>query len=148
MTLPRAEPALTTRARFEAHTREPSCAVCHDLIDPLGFAFEGFDGAGQWRTEENGQPVSTAAEVRAGAFAGPVAGAADLAGKLAASGAVAACLARHFFRFAAAQGDDGAEGEYLRSVWGALPEDRRGNFRELFASWAASDMFVVRAVGP
>ena len=29
---------LTFRQRFEAHRSNATCAVCHDKIDPLGFA--------------------------------------------------------------------------------------------------------------
>ncbi len=44
---------LSFRERFEAHRADKSCALCHDKIDPLGFALEGYDknggviGAGQ-----------------------------------------------------------------------------------------------------
>jgi len=48
----------TNRDRVEKLTA--SCAGCHgDLINPLGFAFEGFDGLGQPRDLDNGVPVDT-----------------------------------------------------------------------------------------
>jgi hypothetical protein len=148
MTVPPPAPGLTTRARFEAHTRDPSCAGCHALIDPVGFAFEGFDGMGGARTEENGQPIVTGAQLQVEALAGPVDGAAELTARLAASPEVATCFARNFFRFAAAQADEALEAEYLRSVWSALPAQRRTNVVDLFASWAASELFVVREAAP
>lgn len=40
----------TVRARLEAHRDNPSCAGCHGIIDPLGFALEGFDAVGRERT--------------------------------------------------------------------------------------------------
>lgn len=40
----------TVRARLEAHRDNPSCAGCHGIIDPLGFALEGFDAVGRNRT--------------------------------------------------------------------------------------------------
>lgn len=40
---------LTMRERMEEHRRNPSCAVCHRIMDPLGFALENFDGLGRWR---------------------------------------------------------------------------------------------------
>jgi hypothetical protein len=148
MTLPPPEPTRTTRARFQAHTRDPACASCHGLIDPVGFAFEGFDGMGQSRTEENGQPIVSAAELRAGDLVGPVDDAAALSGKLAASAAVEACLARNFFRFAAGLADEPLEATYLQSVWTPRSAGRPARILDLFVSWAASDMFVVRAVSP
>ncbi len=40
----------TVRARLEAHRENPSCQACHGIIDPLGFALEGFDAVGRSRT--------------------------------------------------------------------------------------------------
>jgi hypothetical protein len=54
-TLPRL-PTQTTRQYYEQHEKNP-CASCHKQLDPPGFAFENFDGIGQWRTTEIGQPV-------------------------------------------------------------------------------------------
>jgi len=34
---------LTFRERFELHRSKPSCAVCHDRIDPLGFALQKYE---------------------------------------------------------------------------------------------------------
>lgn len=38
---------LTFRQRFEQHRSNPNCAVCHDKIDPLGFALESFGKGGE-----------------------------------------------------------------------------------------------------
>jgi mono/diheme cytochrome c family protein len=40
---------LTMRERMEQHRANPACAVCHRVMDPLGFALENFDGLGRWR---------------------------------------------------------------------------------------------------
>jgi hypothetical protein len=40
---------LSMRARMEQHRANPSCAACHRLMDPVGFALENFDGLGRWR---------------------------------------------------------------------------------------------------
>jgi hypothetical protein len=40
------------RQRLEQHRVNPSCAVCHNKMDPLGFAFENFDAVGAWRTKD------------------------------------------------------------------------------------------------
>ena len=37
---------LTFRQRFEMHRSNPTCAVCHDKIDPLGFALQRYDSSG------------------------------------------------------------------------------------------------------
>jgi hypothetical protein len=50
--LPAPKPGQTNRQRVDEHTS--GCgANCHnDMINPLGFAFENFDGMGQYRTTE------------------------------------------------------------------------------------------------
>jgi mono/diheme cytochrome c family protein len=47
----------TLRATMEAHHRNPNCAACHSIFEPMGFAMENFDAVGKWRTEEAGSPI-------------------------------------------------------------------------------------------
>ena len=48
----------TVFERLEAHKRNPTCAGCHNRIDPLGFPLEHYDTIGRWREEyPNGQPI-------------------------------------------------------------------------------------------
>jgi hypothetical protein len=48
------------RERLAQHRTNPSCASCHAVIDPLGFALENYDAIGGWRTaDESGHPVDT-----------------------------------------------------------------------------------------
>jgi mono/diheme cytochrome c family protein len=42
----------TVRQRLEIHRTLPQCARCHARIDPLGFALEHYDAAGEWRERE------------------------------------------------------------------------------------------------
>ena len=42
--------AETIRERLAQHRKQPVCASCHSVIDPLGFALEHFDAIGGWRT--------------------------------------------------------------------------------------------------
>jgi hypothetical protein len=42
----------TVRQRLEIHRELPQCARCHNKIDPLGFALENFNAAGEWRERE------------------------------------------------------------------------------------------------
>jgi hypothetical protein len=46
------------RERLEQHQANPTCAMCHSLIDPLGFALENFDSIGAWRDTEAGRAVN------------------------------------------------------------------------------------------
>lgn len=51
----------TNRQRVEAHTGKGTCgATCHaTLINPLGYAFEGYDAIGRFRTKDNGVSVDS-----------------------------------------------------------------------------------------
>jgi mono/diheme cytochrome c family protein len=53
----------TVRERFEEHRRNPSCASCHRLMDPPGFALENFDAVGAWRTRDAGLAIDATGEL-------------------------------------------------------------------------------------
>ena len=68
----RGEQPRSMRERMEQHRKNPSCASCHAVMDPLGFALEQFDAIGRWRTLEGGLPVdSTGAMPDGRAIDGP-----------------------------------------------------------------------------
>ena len=45
------------RERMAQHRANPACAGCHQLMDPVGFAFENYDAVGRWRITEEGTPI-------------------------------------------------------------------------------------------
>jgi mono/diheme cytochrome c family protein len=48
----------TLRERLEQHRASATCASCHKLMDPLGFALENFDAVGKYRTyDENFEAI-------------------------------------------------------------------------------------------
>ena len=49
----------TLREMFEMHRNNDACYTCHNRIDPLGFALEGFDPIGRLRETDNGAPVDS-----------------------------------------------------------------------------------------
>jgi hypothetical protein len=56
----------TLRERMEKHRASPTCAGCHKLMDPLGFALENFDATGAWRTREAGVPLDASGQLADG----------------------------------------------------------------------------------
>ena len=44
--------ALTVREMIARHRASPTCASCHAVMDPLGFALENFDATGRWRDRD------------------------------------------------------------------------------------------------
>ena len=47
----------SVRERLAEHRKNPTCAGCHRLTDPVGFALENYDAVGRWRTLEAGEPI-------------------------------------------------------------------------------------------
>jgi hypothetical protein len=68
---------LTLRERLLRHRRDPTCAACHDRIDPYGLVLEEFDAVGAWRTEAQGQPIDARARLADGTMLEGVAGLKD-----------------------------------------------------------------------
>ena len=53
----------TVRARLERHRADPSCAMCHQIMDPIGFSLENFDLVGRWRERDGSAPVDTSGKL-------------------------------------------------------------------------------------
>ena len=60
----------TVREQLERHRADPACAVCHNVIDPVGFALENFDVDGSWRnTTREGLAIDTSGVLLDGTIA-------------------------------------------------------------------------------
>jgi len=58
---------MTVRQRLEVHRADKACASCHDKIDPLGFALEGFDAIGRFREkDEDGLAIDDTGSLKDG----------------------------------------------------------------------------------
>ena len=70
-TTPVGQAPQTMRERLQQHRSDPSCAACHNMMDPIGFALENFDAVGQFRERADGSAVDASAVFWDGtAFAG------------------------------------------------------------------------------
>jgi hypothetical protein len=56
----------TVRERLEEHRKNPACATCHRVMDPLGFSLDNFDAIGQWRSKELGLPIDASGQLADG----------------------------------------------------------------------------------
>jgi len=57
---------LTMRERMEEHRKNPVCAACHKIMDPIGLSMENFDAVGAWRTRDGGtlgSPIDASGEL-------------------------------------------------------------------------------------
>jgi len=58
---------LTLRQRTELHRKDPTCANCHKILDPIGFGLENFDAIGRWRDhDDTGGAIDAAGELPGG----------------------------------------------------------------------------------
>ncbi|MCP4806008.1 MAG: DUF1592 domain-containing protein [Proteobacteria bacterium] len=103
--LPALEDGMTNRQRVDAHTGDGTCGEgCHSaLINPLGFAFEGYDALGMIRTEDNGLPVDTQASFTFEHGAEDFADAVELSSVLAESAEAHRCYAENWFSYTMAR---------------------------------------------
>lgn len=64
---------LTVPQLMARHREHASCFACHQMIDPLGLAFENFDPTGKWRDEDQDQPIDAKGQLLDGVkFDGPL----------------------------------------------------------------------------
>ncbi|MEO8308900.1 MAG: DUF1592 domain-containing protein [Pseudomonadota bacterium] len=66
---------LSVRERLEKHRSNPSCAACHQIMDPIGYSMENFDLIGRWRDTDGGMPINTHDQMGDGT---PLSGVGDL----------------------------------------------------------------------
>jgi hypothetical protein len=59
---PELHPDLTTRERVSLQTKDAGCMACHAIINPLGFALEGFDAVGRMRDTDRGKAINDTVE--------------------------------------------------------------------------------------
>ena len=62
---------MTFRERFEAHRENATCARCHEKIDPIGFALDGYDRNGRYllasyHKRGNQPPIDTSGKLPSG----------------------------------------------------------------------------------
>ncbi len=55
--------SLTTREKVQRHRQDSACAVCHNRIDPPGFALENFDAIGRWRDRDGDEVIDASGEL-------------------------------------------------------------------------------------
>jgi hypothetical protein len=137
----------TTRQRFEMH-RQPDCAGCHNLIDPLGFAFENYDAIGAFRTKDQDKDVDTAGSVNLPSGTSlKFRDAVDLTGQLAKLPEVQACVATQWMRYMMGRREVDGEKPSLAVVEG-LFKSSGFDFRELLVGMTRTRSFTHRSASP
>ncbi|MBU6160782.1 MAG: DUF1592 domain-containing protein [Myxococcales bacterium] len=116
------EPSGTTptlRDRVAEHLTDPSCAGCHEVMDPIGLALENFDGIGRFRATDNGAAIDATGDLDGVPFDGPV----SLALALRDHPRFAPCLVRHVYRYTNGRLETSGERELVRELAVAFERD-------------------------
>lgn len=101
----------TNRERYEVHRQRDDCRSCHENLDPIGYAFEHFDGFGRYRDQENGVDIDATGSLAVmGSGPVPLDGVDSLSVALANSPELQSCLVRFWSYYTfGAEGWQGAE---------------------------------------
>ena len=137
----------TTRQRFTEHDKNACTAGCHTAMDPIGFAFENYDGIGQYRTMDNGSPVDATGKVTLDGTPQNFNDAVGLVGLLAKSGEVRTCFAGEWSRFALSRVDTDADAASLQTTAAAFASDT-ATVQDLMAAVATMRSFRYRSPSP
>jgi hypothetical protein len=134
------------REQFAAHSKDPSCAGCHTLMDPLGFGFENYDGIGRYRTVEAGRPVDASGSINGlpggdQAFADFPA----LVSLLAGSEHVQRCMAKQWLRFAYGRAEGAGDDASVEAAFSSFAKSDF-NVRELMLALVQTRSFLYRTM--
>jgi Protein of unknown function (DUF1588)/Protein of unknown function (DUF1592)/Protein of unknown function (DUF1595)/Protein of unknown function (DUF1585)/Protein of unknown function (DUF1587) len=108
-----AGPPKTIREKLEQHRSNPTCAACHQFMDPIGLGMEDFDQYGRFRsTYETGQVVDSGGDVDGTTFTG----AKQLGQLLSQDPRVTACLVKQLYRYGSARLEADSEAATLEGL--------------------------------
>jgi hypothetical protein len=133
----------TLRERMASHRSNPSCAGCHDLMDPIGLGLENFDAIGTYRETENGGAIDASGTYPDGrTFKKP----SELSALIAEDPRFVKCVTDKLLAFGLGRvltsGDEQAATTVAQAL-GAKP-----TLRDLVASTAKTQVFAEQMVEP
>ncbi|MCC6232945.1 MAG: DUF1592 domain-containing protein [Verrucomicrobiales bacterium] len=128
------------RQRLELHRSKPDCMVCHQKMDPLGFALENFDGIGAWRLNDGPHPVDNQAELPGGR---KIEGALGLKQVVARSEEFPRALTTKLLTYALGRGLEGYDRREVRRIVAAAAKNDF-KFSSLVLEIVDSDPFLKR----
>jgi hypothetical protein len=135
-------PGVSTRDRFAEHARN-ACATCHQLMDPIGFAFEEFDAIGAYRTKDQGKPIDSSGLLTVGSEQLKFGNAVDLARQLSQSSQVRDCVARQWMRYLTRRTETPGDQASLQAAGDAFKRSS-WDLRELLVALTRSNSFTHR----
>ncbi len=151
LSMPEYNPAQTTRERFEGKTSADACLACHKVLNPMGFALEGFDVLGRYSSVQkiysptNLSLVNTlnindqvTLEIIPGLMM-DVQGGYPFVQAIENSKVAHACMAKHFLEYTSGTIPQGPQYCSLKSVYTHLVENRP--VKDIFRALVNEDSF-------
>jgi hypothetical protein len=102
----------TVRQRLALHASSPACKGCHNLTDPIGFAFEHLDAIGRWRPTEDGLPIDSSGDLDGKPFSDPL----TLMQVLSSDDRTMPCMARQAYRYAIGRPESEEDEQQLAAI--------------------------------
>jgi hypothetical protein len=135
-------PGSSVRTQLDAHIANPSCAGCHTLMDPIGYALEHFDGIGAWRDVDGTSAIDATGQLPDGT---KFDGAQGLASALRQTGQanIAACATKKIFSYSLGRDPVAADQCQLAHLSTSFA-GANYNMRSLIMQMVASDTFRMR----
>ena len=139
---------LSQRERFAQQSENPLCASCHGVIDPLGLAFETFDRAGRYTTEDEfGNALTGSGELDFGDVQARYANIGEFATALGQSRTVARCLTAKSLQHAWGRFLNPNDAAVVDAVFETF-EAGGGTYRQLLRAVAAHPDFDLVEAAP
>jgi hypothetical protein len=137
--LPPANAGISGRQFLEQHRKDPACASCHNVIDPLGLGLENFDAIGAYRTVDSGVQVDAS-----GNYLGKAAfnGAVELARLVAQDPRFPTCVTKQFLTYGVGRSfSSTAALTYVRALSEHAVAAQQTTWRSWIAMIATSEAF-------
>jgi hypothetical protein len=138
-------PNLSVRERFDEHSKNPCAFACHSVMDPLGFAFENYNGIGAYQTMDGGKPVDASGSIELDGQKKAFANALDLGKHLGASQQVADCMTRQYLRYALRRKETAGDQTSLAAAGEAFAK-QGFDLRELIVALTRTRAFTHRTL--
>jgi hypothetical protein len=144
VTPPTPKPGVTIRERLIEHSSVAGCQACHEMMDPIGFGFEAYDGLGRFRTTDpSGKPIDDNGTLgMTKDVDGPFKGVIELGQKLAESNQVRDCVLSTMTRYA--RGPEADSDACVHQKLGAAFERGHHDLKEVLVALTQTDGFLYR----
>jgi hypothetical protein len=90
---------VSQRERFADHGTNPCAQTCHGVLDPIGFAFENYNGVGAWQAMDGGKAVDASGKLELDGKEKVFKNAIELQALFANSPKVAECMAKQLLQY-------------------------------------------------